>query len=92
MKASKLKKKKQTVKLAQAMTVSKNQGRAAYRLNGVNKKKFKKYFTINASNGNITVKKGLKKGTYKLNISVTASGNANYLAATKTVTVTIKVK
>ena len=91
-KASKLKKKKQTVKLAQAMTVSKNQGRAAYRLNGVNKKKFKKYFTINASNGNITVKKGLKKGTYKLNISVTASGNANYLAATKTVTVTIKVK
>ena len=42
--------------------------------------------------GKITVKKKTKKGTYKLSISVTASGNANYLAATKTVTVTIKVK
>ena len=42
--------------------------------------------------GRITIKKGLKKGTYKLKIDITAAGNANYLAATKQVVVTIKVK
>ena len=43
-------------------------------------------------NGNITVKKGLKKGTYKIKVNVTAAGNTTYKAVTKAVTVTIKVK
>ena len=41
-------------------------------------------------NGKVTVKKGLKKGTYK--VKVKAAGNKNYKAATKTVTFKIKVK
>ncbi|MCR5207640.1 MAG: hypothetical protein K6C14_04085, partial [Eubacterium sp.] len=45
-----------------------------------------------AKNGRITVKKGLKKGTYKVKIKIKASGNTEYKAKTKTVTVIIRVK
>jgi hypothetical protein len=41
----------------------------------------------------VTVKKGLKKGTYKVRVKVRAAGNSNYKAsAWKTVTFRIKVK
>ncbi len=36
--------------------------------------------------------KGLKKGTYKLKVLVKAAGTNNYLEASKTVTVKVKVK
>ena len=39
-----------------------------------------------------TLKKGIKKGTYKLRVKVTAAGNSNYKAGTRTITVRIKVK
>ena len=45
-----------------------------------------------ASNGTITVKKGLKKGKYKFVVNVTAAGNANYNKITKAATVNITVK
>ena len=51
-----------------------------------------KAFSIAAKTGKITVKKGLKKGTYKLKIKVNAAGNSAYKAARKTITVTIKGK
>lgn len=57
-------------------------GRVTYELAGVTKKKFKKYFKVNAKSGRITVKKGLKKGTYKVKVRVTAAGDANHNAAT----------
>ncbi len=85
-KFSKLKKKNQTVAQNNAFTISKAQGKVTYTKSSGNKK-----ITV-ASNGKITIKKGLKKGTYKVKIKVTAAGNATYKAATKTVTVTIKVK
>ena len=47
--------------------------------------------TISAK-GVITVKKGAKKGTYKIKVKVTAKGTSNYKALSKNVTVTIKVK
>ena len=40
----------------------------------------------------ITVKKGTKKGTYKIVVAVTAAGNEQYEARTKKVTVKVKVK
>lgn len=40
----------------------------------------------------ITVKKRSKKGTYKIKVTVTAAGNDKYLAGTKTVEVSVKVK
>ena len=81
-----LKKKNQTVTQKNAFTVSKAQGKVTYvKANGNSK------ITV-AKNGKLTVKKGLKKGTYKIKIKVTAAGNASYKAGIKTVIVTIKVK
>ena len=45
-----------------------------------------------ASNGRITVKKGTKKGTYKVKIRISAAARGNFNAGSKTVTVTVKVK
>ena len=45
-----------------------------------------------ASNGRITVKKGAKKGTYKVKIRISAAARGNFNAGSKTVTVTVKVK
>ena len=94
-KYKKLKKKAQTVSNSKVMTVSNAQGALNYSLVSVKRgksKKYKKYFKINAKTGNVTVKKKLKKGTYKITCKVTAAGNADYLSAIKTVTFKIKVK
>lgn len=48
--------------------------------------------TIGKTTGKITVKKGTKKGTYSIKIKVTSAATANYKAATKTVTVKVRVK
>ena len=85
------KKKKLTIARKKAVTVSKAKGKVTYKLLSVSKKKNKKYFKVNAKNGTITVKKGLKKETCKLKIRVKAAGNTGYKAKSKTVTVTIKV-
>ena len=91
-KASKLKKKKQVIKPTKSLRICTAVGKLQFKLAKVNKKKFKKFFKVNAKNGNITIKKGLKKGKYKLKIDITAAGNANYLAGTKSITVTVRVK
>lgn len=49
-------------------------------------------FTVNKTNGKITVKKGLKKGTYKIKVKISSRATANYNAGTKTVFVTVRVK
>ncbi len=84
---TKLKKKNQTVSLKKAMTVSGAQGTVTYK-----KLKGNKKISVNKKNGKITVKKGLKKKTYKVTVQVKASGNSAYKAATKKATVTIKVQ
>lgn len=91
-KASKLRKKKQIIKPARSLRICNAVGNLNFKLAGFNKKKFKKYFKVNANNGNITIKKGLRKGTYKLKIDITAAGDANYLDAMNRITVTVKVK
>lgn len=46
-----------------------------------------------SKNGNITIKKGLKKGkTYKVRVKVTLKASALYSTCSKTVTVKIKIK
>ena len=89
-KYKKLKKKARTVARAKVITISNAEGKVTYKLLSVNKKK--KSFKVNAANGVITVKKKLKKGTYTLKVKVTAAGNENFNAASKTVTFKIKVK
>ena len=85
-KYSSLKKNNQTVAQKNAFTISKAQGKVTYKKSSGNSK-----ITVSSA-GKITVKKGLKKGTYTVKVKVSAAGNATYTAATKTATVTIKVK
>ena len=57
------------------------------------KKSFKKYFKVNGPPGKVTVKKGLKKGAYKVKVNVKAVGNDNYEASDwSAVTFKVKVK
>ncbi len=89
----KLKKKTQTIKRAKAIKVSKAQGKLFYKFVSVNKSSFKKYFKINAKTGNVIVKKGLKKGIYRVKVKVRAAGNTNYKAsAWKKVAFKVQVK
>ena len=95
-KAKKLKKKTQTLKVSKAIKFKKKgQGKLSYKLVSVKKgkKNFKNKIRINKKTGKIKVKKGLKKGTYKVIVKVKAKGTANYKAsAWKKVTFKVKVK
>ena len=93
--------KKKVAKKAQVRGVTKvikftrkGQGKKTYKLISAKKgkKSFRKKFAVNAKTGKLTVKKKLKKGTYKVRVKVTAKGTANYKAAARTVTITVKVK
>lgn len=92
LKKAKVKKKNQTIKLAKAMKVTGKQGTVTYKKLSVSKKKYAKKFVVNKKTGKITVKKGLKKGTYKVKIKVSHTATKNYKAGSKTATVTVKVK
>lgn len=48
--------------------------------------------TVNAKTGVLSVRKGAKKGTYKVTVRVKAAAKGNYNAGTRNVTVTIRVK
>ena len=93
LKSRKLKKKKQSLAVSKVMSLSDpGQGTLSYQLVSVKKAKFKKYFKIDVKSGKVTVKKKLKKGTYTITVNVTASGDTNHSAATKTAAIKIKVK
>ena len=51
-----------------------------------------KKVSIKKKTGNITIKKGLKKGTYKIRVKVKAAGNSLYKSASKTAALKIRVK
>ena len=98
-KYSKLKKKSQVIKTTKAFKfVNKGQGKLSYKkvkvLKGKKKAsaKIARKFVINKKTGKITVKKGVKKGTYKLKVKVVSAGNDKYLSGTKIATITIKVR
>lgn len=74
------------------LKVTGKKGKVTYAIRRVSKKKFRKYFRIKKKNGALTVKKGLKKGTYRVYIKVRASGNISYKPATRNVSVKIRVK
>jgi len=88
-KYSAVKKKAQTLAVSKVIAFTKKgQGTMTYTKASGSAK-----ITINKTTGKVTLKKGIKKDTYKVKIKVKAAGNANYKAsAVKTVSVTIKVK
>ena len=79
-------KKNTTFTKAQAFTVKNAKGAVTFKKSSGNAK-----ITV-AKAGKVTVKKGLKKGTYKVKVKVTAAGNTTYKAKTVSATVTVKVK
>jgi HSP20 family molecular chaperone IbpA len=83
-KASKLKKKGKTVKVAYSSKTAKS----------CKFTKIPKSIKASFKKGVITlkVKKGTKKGTYKVKATITAKATAKYKKAKKKVTITIKVK
>lgn len=85
-KYSKVKTKAQSIPAKNAFTVSKPQGKVTYKRVSGNAK-----ITINKA-GTVVVKKGLKKGSYKIKVKITASGTDAYKPITKTVILTIKIK
>ncbi len=88
-KYSKLKKKTQKLAVSKVIRfTNKGQGKKTYK-----KKSGSKKIAIAGKTGKVTVKKGLKKGTYKIRVKVRAAGNANYKASSwKTVTFKVKVR
>lgn len=85
-KFSKVKKKAQSIAKTKAFSVLKPQGAVTFKKASGNKK-----ITVSSA-GKVTVKKGLKKGNYKITVNVTAAGNGNYAKATAKVTLTVTVK
>ncbi len=81
------KKSSKTLKVGKVIkVVKKGQGKMSYVKASGNK-----LITINKKTGNVTVKKGLKKGTYKVKVKVKAAGNTNFKAS-KQYKLTIKIK
>lgn len=83
----KVAKKAQKLKLSKVLVVKNAKGAVSFAKKSGNKK-----ITINKKTGKVTIKKGLKKGTYKVKVNVTAAGNGEYGALTTSVTFKIKVK
>ena len=89
-----LKETSKSIKRANAFAVSEAKGKLSYKFVSAKKgkKSFRKKFSVNGKTGKVTVKKGLKKGTYKVKVKVKTAGNANYKAsAWKTVTFKVRV-
>lgn len=48
--------------------------------------------SVNSKTGKLTVKKDLKKGTYRVKVQIKSAAKGNYTAGSRTVTVTVRVK
>ena len=88
-KYKKVKKKAQTVSASKLFKFT-DKGQGSYLFSKV---KGNKKISINKTSGKVTVKKKLKKGTYKVQVKVLATGNTTTAASSwQTVTIKIKVK
>ena len=85
-KASTLKRRNVLVLRTRVLSISKKKGTLSYKKVSGNSK-----ITINSKSGRVTVKKGLKKGLYKVRVKVTASGGSSYTRVTLTRTFRIRV-
>lgn len=82
-----LKKKAQSIAVGKLLSVSGARGALAYKKVGGDKK-----IAMNAKTGKVTLKKGMKKGSYALKVQVRASGDATFEPAAVKATVRIRVK
>ena len=86
-KYSKLKTKKKVLKRSSVIKISGAKGKITYKKLRGNKK-----ILVNKTTGKVTVKKKLKKGTYKVKVQVSTAGDMDYNPQKKNVTFKIKVK
>lgn len=82
------KKKKTSLKVSKVLKIQGVNGAALI----FKKLKGNKKISINSSSGKVLIKKGLKKGTYKIRVQVRAQETNTYKGATRTVTFKIKAK
>ena len=92
LKYSLIKIKAQTIKRSRILRINNAKGKMSYTINKVVKAKFKKHFKINKKTGQLIIKKGLKKGTYKLVLKIAAKGNKVFDRITKQTMVIIRIK
>ncbi|MBR3326985.1 MAG: hypothetical protein IKG22_06640 [Atopobiaceae bacterium] len=85
--ASKLKKRKQTFRIS---AITKDNASKSFKRVTVSKKAAK-YVSVN-SQGKVSVSRGLKKGTYKLRVKITAGATSNYKKTITTRTIKLVVK
>lgn len=78
--------KKKSVKIA-PLKVKKAEGKVIFK-----KQKGNKKITVNKKTGKVTVKKGIKRGKFKVTVTATAKGTKNYKPGTvkKTFRITVK--
>ncbi len=86
-KYAKVKKKAQAFTISKYVKISNAQGKVTYVKVGGTKK-----ISLNSKTKKIKIKKGLKKGKYKIKIKVTATGNSYYKPISKVVTLIVKIK
>ncbi len=94
-KYSNLAKKDLSIKQTQIYNITKKgQGNISYTLSSAKngKTNVKSSFAIDRKTGMLTVKRGLKKGTYSVTIKVTDAGDNNYIKTEKKLTISVKVK
>ena len=78
--------KQKTIKPSKVFDINNAQGTITFTKIGGNKN-----ITI-SNNGKITIKKKTPKGTYRIQVNITTSGNDQYNSGTKLAVVTIKIK
>ena len=84
---SKLKKRTQYLRRDKVLTIKKKKGRLSFE-----KKKGNRKITIDSSTGKVKVKKGLKKGKYRIRVKVKDKGNDDFKSKSKTVWFTVRVR
>ena len=91
-KRSVLKKVPIVMPIGKAIVVQNSVGNITYKIVKVEKKAAAAKFAVNNKTRKLTIKRGLKKGSYKVTFKVTAAGNDKYDQDTKNVTVPVTVK
>lgn len=87
-----LKKRPVIMPLSKAIVVQNAIGKVSYKIVKVDKKKAAGKFAVNNSKHRMRIKRGLKKGTYKVTFKVSAAGDDKHGPDAKNVTVPVKVK
>ena len=84
-------KKKKELSRRRILSVYNAGGTVTYKITDINKDDFKSYFKIDKSDGDLTIKKNVYPGTYKLSVNVKTTGSGSCNAGNETVKVIIKI-